>query len=107
MGVRRGKPPLVQRGAKSQAAGPRVQRGFHSARKAGERFRGPRGRPTRPDPARTADPTPRGRPTGPDPADAGAVTTSGDATMAMSSHWLVFPFYLFPVFLKNENALLA
>lgn len=90
MGVRRGKPPLVQRGAKSQAAGPRVQRGFHSARKAGERFRGPRGRPT-----------------GPDPADAGAVTTSGDATMAMSSHWLVFPFYLFPVFLKNENALLA
>lgn len=57
----------------------------------------PRGRPT----------GPRGRPTGPDPADAGAVTTSGDATMAMSSHWLVFPFYLFPVFLKNENALLA
>lgn len=53
------------------------------------------------------DRTPRGRPTGPDPADAGAVTTSGDATMAMSSHWLVFPFYLFPVFLKNENALLA
>lgn len=93
--------------AELRAAGPRVQRGFHSARKAGERFRGPRGRPTRPDPARMADPTPRGRPTGPDPADAGAVTTSGDATMAMSSHWLVFPFYLFPVFLKNENALLA